>query len=183
MRRAQIIGQVFIYTLAAITFAVILLFGYKAINNLVAQGRSVALLELRQQIQSAVSSMSSSPDVEKLVLSIPSKYRKICFVANATETNKLGTCLCMNCIRKPLPSGCPCKGGNESDFNAVICNAWKSDTRQNVFLVPMGDVEIAVGRMTLDHDYSCFEPVRGRVSLRLQGRGDSTYLTKWNATR
>ncbi|MFH0979043.1 MAG: hypothetical protein V1837_07130 [Candidatus Woesearchaeota archaeon] len=168
MRKSQIIGQVFIYSMAAITFGLILLFGYKAVSNLTNQGKSVSLLQLRNDVQTAINSIGSSADVEKAVLRIPSGYSKICFLGNVSDVEKLQTCLCDS-------NYC----GSKQDFNPVICNAWKSSARQNVFLYPMADVQIVVGKLDLIDRYLCVPVKQGKVELRLQGLGDATRISAW----
>lgn len=171
MRKAQIVGQVFIYVLAAIVFSIILLFGYKAISGFMDRGSEVALLDLKQEVQSAIRSIASSPDVEKKTLYIPNKYQTICFLGNVTDGEKTSTCLC---------NGVPgCKGINESDENALICDAWRSGTKQNVFLVPLADIEIVVDRIVLDDHYLCVPVAQGRVELRLEGMGRATRIREW----
>lgn len=187
MRRGQIIGQVFIYVMAIITFGLVLLFGYKAVNKLVDQANNVALIQLRQEVQSAINSIGSSPDVDKRVLNIPSKFRKICFLENASTSNlkKISSCLCKlsNCVGSA--PGC-CIGRSESDYYPPVCNAWKSGTDQNVFLVPLAEITIVVSKMVFEDDsggnqwhYLCVPVRKGKVTLRLQGMGDSTQISEW----
>jgi hypothetical protein len=192
MRRAQIVGEVFIYTMAAVIFGLILLFGYKAVNNFVKQSNNVALLELRQQVQGAVSSIGASPDVEKKVLNVPTKYRKVCFLGNTTLIEKGRSCICKNC--KGVPGAPCCYGINESDYSPFICNAWKTGTKQNVFLVPSADIEIVVGKISFEPDvpnpsinpglaypiqYLCVGQTKGKITLKLRGMGDSTRISEW----
>jgi hypothetical protein len=185
MRQGQIIGQVFIYVMAIITFGLILLFGYKAVNKLVDQANNVALIQLRQEVQSAINSIGSSPDVDKRVLNIPSKFRKICFLENTSNYDKIGSCLCMLSHCEGSGLDC-CIGGNESDYYPPICNAWKSGTDQNVFLVPLAEIKIMVSKMVFGQDpggnqlhYLCVPVKKGKVTLKLQGMGDSTQISEW----
>ena len=172
MRKAQIIGQVFIYALAAVVFGMILLFGYRAVDNFLQRSHEVSLIDLKNDMQSGINSIGSSKDVEKRVFYLPSKYTKLCFLGNVTDDNyKQTTCLCLG---KP-----GCVGGNESDYSPALCKIWRDGTRQNVYLIPLGDIDITVKKIEMEHDYLCVTPQKGMVELRLKGKGDSTLIQKW----
>jgi len=169
--KAQIIGQVFIYTLSAIVFGVILLFGYKAITNFIQKSDDIALIDLKNELQSAVNSIGSSPDVQKRAVYLPTKYKQVCLLGNVSDAQKSATCLC---------TGVPgCIGASESDLNPMLCDIWRSGTRQNVFLVPMADIEIVVSKIELDNYYLCAHSVKGKIEFRLQGTGDATLIREW----
>jgi hypothetical protein len=173
MRKGQILGQVFIYVLAAVVFSLILLFGYRAVTNLTQRSEEVMLMELRHEVQTAVNSIASNPDVKKKSLQVPAKYKTVCFLGNITQCGATydDTCLCKGAA--------PCTGANESDRNALICEAWKSGQKQNVFLWPMADIEIYVADIVLEDCYLCVAPVDGRIQLRLEGTGSATRIQQW----
>lgn len=168
--KSQLMGQVFIYILAAIVFGGILLFGYKAVLHLQENASQVALVDLKQNIQEAINSVASSPDVQKRTIYIPSAYRILCFLGDADISAKMQTCLCnddVSCI------------GVQDDYNPLLCDAWVSGTKQNVFLVPLADIEIFVSNILLDDNYLCIPNVKGSVVLRLEGKGASTLVRAW----
>jgi hypothetical protein len=174
MSRGQIIGQVFIYILAAVVFGLILLFGYRAVTNLTQKSDEIMLMELRHEVQTAVNSIASNPDVKKKSLHVPSKYKTLCFLGNISQCGAAydDTCLCRGAA--------PCTGADPADANALICEAWKSGQKQNVFLWPMADIEIYVDDIVLEDCYLCVSPVEGKVELRLEGTGSATRIRQWS---
>jgi hypothetical protein len=174
MRKAQIFGQVFIYTLAAIVFGLILLFGYRAISSFMQTGEDVALIDLKHQVQTSIDSIGSTPDVQKRTFNIPSKYTKICFLGNATADEKRTTCLCRD------EEGCiGMRSATNNDYNPMLCKAWIDGTRQNVFLIPQANIEISVNKIILADYYLCVPVEKGKVELRLEGKGDATLIRVW----
>src|SRR3989338_2314117 len=75
------VGQVFIFIIAAITFALILIFGYKAITGFIQSGESVAFVQFKTGLESSVKKIYTefgSVRVERY--STPLGYSQICFV-------------------------------------------------------------------------------------------------------
>jgi hypothetical protein len=156
-RKSQIMGQVFVFILAAALFILILTYGYKAIAGFGQRSEQVALVEFQTQIESSVRSISLDyGSVKKTELTLPSKYTEICFVDLDTEPSE--------------------------EFEAEhprMHEAWVSGT-QNVFLVPMEESPINVGDIYLGSDgYLCLPIAGGRVDLRLEGLGNKAGITQW----
>jgi hypothetical protein len=171
--KAQIIGQVFIYILAAIVFGLILLFGYRTVSGFMDRSEEIMLMELRHEVQTAVNAIASNPDVKKKILHVPSDYERLCFLGNISHCGftEDDTCLCKGSL--------PCYGESPDDANALICDAWKSGQKANVFLWPMAEVEIVVRDIVMDDCYICLTPVNGKVELRLEGTGSATRIKQW----
>ena len=97
--------------------------------------------------------------VKKLDLSIPSKYSEICFVDLGME-------------EPPLEF---------RDEHPLMYDAWLSGA-QNVFLVPMAETPINVGKIKISDmypGYLCLPIRSGKITLRLEGLGDSTEISEW----
>ncbi len=183
--KGVLMGQVFIYITAVIIFAVILIFGYQAIAGFLEKGEKVAYLTFKTDLENAIKNVYSDYGTvviynERNVLSIPGQYKEICFVD----------------LGKNVPVN--------SDFcknNPIICNAWVTAKDnggwaagdQNVFLEPMGLSPIKVYQITLDtvdddledftdQGYLCILVVQGRLHMRLEGMGDHTFISAFNAT-
>ena len=58
MKKAQLIGQIFVFVIGAILFGLILLYGYKAIATFGEQRREVALIEFQDDLKAAISKVS-----------------------------------------------------------------------------------------------------------------------------
>src|SRR3989344_7543560 len=75
------IGQVFIYVLVALTFSVIMIFGYKSITEFVQRGEDVQFYQFKTDLESSIQRIYTeygSVRLEKYVA--PTKYTQICFV-------------------------------------------------------------------------------------------------------
>ncbi len=179
MKKGQV-SHVFTYIMAIIIFAVILIFGYRAISEFVDKGERVAFVTFKTDLEGAVGEIAS--DYGSVVvynaqhpLKMPGKYEKICFID----------------VDKPPVANC------NGLLNPIICDAWKTAfdaggfnaAEANVFLEPIGILPIKVYRIKVDTNgnriedgndagYICFDNVGGRVNLRLEGKGDHTFISR-----
>lgn len=158
-KKSQIMGQVFIFILAAAIFILILTYGYKAISGFSKRSEQVALVEFQTELESAVKSISLDyGSVKRSELTLPAKYTEICFV---------------DLDREP-----------SADFEAEhprMYEAWAGGT-QNVFLTPMEDSPINVGKIYVGSSgYLCLPISGGKVTLRLEGLGDKAGITEWQS--
>lgn len=176
MKKSQIMGQIFVYVLAGIMFALILGYGYRAVNDFLARADQVTMIELRTELKSSIRSVASSQDVERKTFHLPTDVKRICFVDLTTRDELKGsTYLCDSSKTDDDPD----------DYNPIICDSWIDNVPQNVFLVPKGSLNINVGKITLpstsavDIGYLCLDATGAKVSLRLEGRGDRTMISEW----
>lgn len=156
-KKAQIMGQVFIFILSAALFILILTYGYKAIAGFGKRSEQVALIEFQTQLESSVRSISLDyGSVKKLDLVLPSKYSEICFVD----------------LTKP-PS---------EEFEQIhprMYESWETET-QSVFLTPMEEAPINIGNIFVGPDgFLCLPITAGKLSLRLEGLGDKAAIAEW----
>ena len=56
------VGQVFIFIVAALTFALILMFGYRAIAGFLKSGEDVAFVQFKTGLESSVKKIYGSPE-------------------------------------------------------------------------------------------------------------------------
>jgi|TARA_B100001964_G_C14128977_1_gene551945 hypothetical protein len=169
MKKAQITGQVFIYILSAMVFALVLVYGYKAIGDFLNRADQVAEIELSTDLKSSIKTIASSQDVKQKAISIPAKFKQICFIDLNKDAKTTNMC--------DITHG---------DYNLVICNFWDSNAEQNVFLLPNpSDVKVFVGEIEPREpdqtplDYLCMNITNGKVKLKLQGLGDRTGISAW----
>lgn len=177
-RRGQL-STVFVYIMAAIVFVVIVVFGYKAITEFVSKGERVAFVSFKADIEEAVRSIAS--DYGSVViynaqnpLRVPGRYERVCFID----------------VDKSPPIRC------DVVLNPIICDAWKtafdaggwSASEANVFLEPLGMLPIKVYRLRVDTNsngvedsadggHLCFGTASGRIDIRLEGKGDHTFIS------
>src|SRR3989344_8658102 len=121
------VGQVFIFIIAAITFALILIFGYKAITGFIQSGEEVAFVQFKTGLESSVKKIYTEfGSVRRESFTLPSQYKQVCFVDLEKDYDDS---LCQ--------------------YDQVACTAWKNNTGyqnadENVFLQPSAPVKIKV---------------------------------------
>ncbi|MBW3001730.1 hypothetical protein KY338_01050 [Candidatus Woesearchaeota archaeon] len=154
-KKAQMIGQIFVFVVAAIIFILILTYGYKAISNFLARSEQVALIDFKSDLESAVEVIKrSTKSVKKLELKLPKRYTELCIV----DVNQ---CEALKASRPLIYS--MCLAGSE-----------------NVFLVPKQETPIFLPDISLpDPGFVCVPVASGNVVLRLEGLGKSTLISEW----
>lgn len=163
------VGQVFIFIIAAITFALILIFGYKAITGFLKSGEDVAFVQFKTGLESSVKKIYTefgSVRVERY--STPLTYSQICFVD----------------LDAPYDS-------DLCAFDQAACSVWEiaadsgkgyEGVEENVFLVPPAPVPIKVYRISIEANdgkhFLCLPIKQGAFSIVMEGRGDKTLLSE-----
>ncbi len=163
------VGQVFVFIVAALSFALILLFGYRAITGFLKSGEDVAFVQFKTGLESSVKKLYTefgSVRVEKYTA--PLTYSQICFV-DLDKAYDAELC----------------------NFDQVACSVWKSaadsgkgyeGADENVFLTPPAPVKIKVYRVSIDpvekKDFLCIPIKQGIFSAVMEGRGDKTQLSR-----
>lgn len=156
MKKAQILGQVFIYILTIIIFGIILLYGYRAIKDMGARADQVLLIQLKKEMVNAIEKTDYG-SVTKQELTLPNKYGEVCFV----DLNR------------------PANGLSE---HPLVYDSWDDNVEANMFLIKdkttvdsyyIGNIEIT------NPYYRCVKAVQGKVTLRLEGKGRLVELSEW----
>ena len=163
------VGQVFIFIVAALSFALILIFGYRAIAGFLNSGEEVAFVQFKTSLESSIKKIYTefgSVRVEKFYP--PAKYLQVCFVD----------------FDKPYdPELCK--------VDQIACSVWQSAselgnsyeaTDENVFLSPPAPVKIKIYKISIasaeEKDFLCLPIKQGVFSLIMEGKGDKTQLSK-----
>lgn len=163
------VGQVFIFIIAALTFALILMFGYRAISGFLKSGEDVAFVQFKTGLESDVKKIYTefgSVRVEKY--STPVTYSQICFV---------------NLDMPYDPELCP--------FDQIACSVWEEASSakrgydgadENVFLTPPAPVKIKIYRISIEDknkkNFLCIPIKQGAFNVVMEGRGDKTLLSE-----
>ena len=163
-KKAMGIGQVFVFIVAAITFAVIMIFGYRAISGFLNSGQDVAFVQFKTHMESSVKKLYTeygSVRVEEFTT--PSKYKQICFVNLDAEYD---------------PDFC--------NFDQAGCTVWQQSSGydsvdENVFLKPPAPVKIKVYKISIDPEvgknFLCMDIKNGFFKIVMEGKGDRTELS------
>lgn len=162
-KKGMAIGQVFIFMVAAITFALIMIFGYQTIAEFLDKGEKVEFTRFKTDLETNVKKIYTEyGSVRIKSFSLPGKHTQICFID----------------LSQKSPSDC--------SFNAVACDVWKTATEQggglskadrNVFLKPAAEISIKVYEISMKNNYLCVPINKGRFELKLEGKGDRTELS------
>ncbi|MBI2666158.1 hypothetical protein HYX13_00950 [Candidatus Woesearchaeota archaeon] len=183
-KRGLAISQVFTFIVMILTFALIMLFGYKAIAGFLESGENIQFVQFKNELESSFQRIFrdyGSVRIEQFHL--PPGYEQICFIdldysANsasefAEESNEL-------CQKDP-----------------IACTLWKTSSatcsdsglsgkchdlgEENVFLTPSAPVKIKVAKLSISPSedgerlpggFLCFPIHQGEFSLRLEGKGN-----------
>ncbi len=152
-KKAEIIGQIFVFILAIFVFTMILTFGYQYINKFLEEQKKVELIDFKNTLEESFEKIKYLyGDVRKLELRIPSGYEKVCFAD--TENAK-------NNQRFPLLAHL-----NQLDG-------------QNVFLLPLQDLKITVPSLRVEESICCF-PYEPRLTLKLEAKKEGVFVSSWN---
>ena len=163
------VGQVFVFIIAALSFALILMFGYRAISGFLKSGEDVAFVQFKTGLESDIKKIYTefgSVRVERY--STPVTYNQICFV----DLDKLYD-----------PGLC--------QFDQIACSVWEvasssgkgyDGVDENVFLTPPAPVKIKVYKVSVEEEngknFLCIPIKQGAFSMVMEGRGDKTLLSE-----
>ena len=185
-KKAMGVGQVFIFIVAAITFALIAIFGFKAIKAVMDSGEQVQFVQFKNELESSIKRIYTEyGSVRKETFNPGAEFTRICFVDLSRDYNDA---LCAQ--------------------NQIACDLWKTAqdeaieqnqernqgtkpvepydlVDQNVFLTPQVSIPIKVHHIELFADaqqtqrvgYLCRELSRGSFTVILEGKGDHTAIS------
>ena len=171
------VGQVFVFIVAAITFAFIMIFGYRAISGFLQSGEDIAFVQFKTGLESSIKKLYTEyGSVRVEAFTTPTKYQQICFVDLDAGYDEI---LC--------------------NLDQVACSVWKDAQEirtdengkqltgydvvdENVFLKPPAPVKIKVHKISIAPDegkgFLCLLIKQGSFSMVLEGKGDRTELSK-----
>lgn len=160
------IGQVFVFIVAGLTFAFVMIFGYKAIADFLEKGETVEFLQFKNELESDIKQIASEYGaVRQTTFYLPGKYEEICLIdLDATYDSTSEIC----------------------ENNVIACDVWETASEEggysaadeNVFLDPPAPVSIKVYQMELDEEFLCIPVSGGQFTLRLEGLGSRTYISE-----
>ncbi len=160
MKKAQIYGQLFIYILTIVLVSFILVYGYNAVKSLNDRAEQISCLKLKNDLISAVESISSDfGSIKRKDIELCGNYKQVCFVEtfeNLDRSNPQGT------------------------NDPIIIDNIKSNTGKNAFLLEnIAKESFYIGVISVDNDVLCIKSTGNRLSLRLEGRGNHVLLSRW----
>ena len=175
------IGQVFIFIITAITFALIMIFGYKIITEFMEKGELVEYTQFKGELESSIKKVYTEYGaIRTPTFDPPVKYKQICFVDVDVEYNEK---LCEYDI-----DACTVWEEVRED-NVLPGETYYDKVQENVFLKPISlkMPSIKVFKISVDpkevgeEGFLCEDIVKGSFSLVLEGKGDRTELSHYES--
>jgi hypothetical protein len=171
-KKAMGITQVFIFIVVAITFAVIMIFGYQAIQQFIKTGEEVTFVQFKNDLESSVKEIYSDfGTVRQEEFHLPPQYERICLVD--LEYDKISEELDKLCKLDPVACSV------WQDAQAVRMQHGKpyEEVEENVFLTPPSPVKLKVYKVEIENGFLCPPINRGIFQLQMEGLGDRTKLS------
>jgi hypothetical protein len=175
MKKAMMVGQIFIFTLSLFIVVFILLYGYRVINNFIGSSSDVEMLQFRKNIENYVKSYSTEfGSVGYRDIPAPGNVNKLCFIDYYSQSSSL-----INCDTNP-----------ESIIHPVIKDSFiglgtvdgeRIGEMKNVFMIDVtgsvvnsdffGNITVEGNSNVPTCSYLCINSFRGRFHLKIEGRG------------
>lgn len=160
--------QIFLFILAAIIAAGVLLFGYTYIQKLGKQGSEIDIQRFETALENEVKELSTDyGTVRKLALDVPSGFTEVCFVSSINVIN-----------------------GNVNGITErnmpIIFDSVLSKQLKNVFLYPDGKTSFYAGEIVVDSGsipdsgFACYSKSGSQIILRLEGIGKKVKISEWS---
>lgn len=157
MSKAQVVGQIFVFIMAALIIGVIMLIGYNAISGTISKQCQIEQLSFKTKIESLIDRSNGYGSVTKQSLIAPCKYETVCFV----DATKIGSDL----------DGCNNKIINRSSLSGDLKNIFVSTKTKTV---PIGYAPLL--RLNNTENCTCITQKNKNFYITFAGKGSGTYL-------
>jgi hypothetical protein len=160
--KAQVMGQIFIFIMAALIIGVIMLIGYNAISGTLSKSCQIEQLSFKTRLESLIERSNGFGSVTKESLIAPCKYSTVCFV----DATQIGTSLAQ------------CK-------NRIINQSSSDGDAKNIFVststrtVPIGYAPLL--RLNNTENCTCITEKNKNFQILLIGKGSGTYIFDTNS--
>jgi hypothetical protein len=176
------VGQVFIFIVAAITFSLIMIFGYKAINSFLHSGEQVQFVQFKTDLESSIKKIYTEyGSIRKVQYHPPPRYRQICFVD--MDYDNINKEMDMLCAADPVAcdvwsEAAKGKASNKKGYDVVDENVFLSPKDSGLVAMKVHQISIYNEDLTAPKGFLCLPIIEGIFSLTLEGKGDHTELSK-----
>lgn len=154
-KKSQLQSETLVYALAIVIVGVVLVLGYRFITTSSSRGEQVSQIQLKNSIQNSVSTLSSDyGSVKVKTFNVPTKYNELCFTSTKNSNE--------------LPKAFVEK-------NPIAADA--VETGKNAFLLGDDFDSFTVGDLKLPNKVTCIPAVNGKISLKIEGKGDSSLVS------
>jgi|APSaa5957512622_1039677.scaffolds.fasta_scaffold89691_1 hypothetical protein len=168
------IAQAFIFIVAAITFAVIMVFGYKVVGDFLQSGEEVVLVKFKNELSGAIKSIATDYGAVQIRDFItPAEHTTVCFVdLNIKPTQKV--------LDELAETDIYAADIWEEAWGRIDGVTGYDAADANVFLIdkdgesqPLQVPQISIRN---DQGYMCLPIVKRSFTIILHGQGDHTEL-------
>ncbi|MBI2140108.1 hypothetical protein HYU14_04230 [Candidatus Woesearchaeota archaeon] len=173
-RRAELEGQIFIYVLAIIIFAFILLYGYRSLAGIREKTEQVSFIKFKTDFISSVKRVAPDFGTEKREeFFIGGDYQEICFVRSINNGDNYG-------ITFQEMSSIKSKSMLIADVVENNKDSAVPSERESFFLLTTTlEESFAAGYIDTPGGFSCLPIINGRVKIKLEGKGNHAYISGW----
>lgn len=165
--KAQV-GQVFIFILAIVIAAMVLLLGYNFVRNWMERQDQILLTDFINDITNTVATTDfGSLDLEEY--RVPSDYNELCFVDYRITVQQLPP---------DFQADYPLIYGEIEARGGIVAR----EQQNNMFLINEKDNTIyseSIGKVVETNNYFCTDIAGGKVNLRFEGIREGTEITTW----
>ena len=160
-RQGAGVSQIFVYIITLVTFALIMIFGIKAILGFIQDAQKIEFIQFKSDLENSVEQLRSEfGAVRKEEFLAPGIFHQICFID-------------LDYVPSPEEAAALCQ------LNQIACQVWKESSgfeteEENVFLTPPAEARLKVSKISLEQGFLCVPIRQGKFSLILEGQGDGT---------
>jgi len=149
-KKAQVIGQVFVFILAVLVFVLVVTYGYRAIKITLENQAILTLIQFKNDLENTAESIKARPgSAREFKLRTPTNTNEICFVdfenPESLEQNR------------PL-----------------IYSLWNS--KRNIFLLPKPSISFYLPNFKVENGYCCIN-TKGNILLRFENIKNKLYFS------
>ncbi|MBI2128637.1 hypothetical protein HYU07_00210 [Candidatus Woesearchaeota archaeon] len=168
MAKAEVQNLVFVFILALLVIALVMIFGFKAIRDLMVKSTEADFIRFKTSLERDISAITTEAGSSELLdLKLPAGYNQICFVDDGL-------------IGSSSPS---------ASLNSIIKNSISSGVKKNIFLVKSkasvesfyaGKINIPDPDLTDSANplFLCADASSGRATFRITGRGNYVEISE-----
>lgn len=166
MAKAEVQNLVFVFILALLVIALVMIFGFKAIRDLMVKSTEADFIRFKAALERDIGAVTTEAgSSELLALKLPTGYEQICFIDD------------------DFIAYYGYGSSNSADFyeSPIIENSVKSGIQKNIFLVKSkaSAESLYAGKIDIANQKAlCIEAFSGRVTFRITGRGNYVEISE-----
>jgi hypothetical protein len=185
-KRAMAIGQVFIFIIAIITFGLIMIFGYKAIQGFIGKGETVQYIAFQQEVKKSINTISTDfGSVDTQTFRPPSKYQRACFVdfdylATPDEETALkqASAFAYDMFLDAKDAKKPVGAEDDAGYKAVSENIFLEPRFEDTAPILVDPLKVTNADGSEPKLFECFDIVNSQFQVTLEGKGDATEVSQ-----